>query len=86
LELQAYYLELNRSVVEARDDLSKDKKDKILRKQEAIRLKFLRLADKLRVNSMRNDSLTKRRLEEDNRILTMDNTRNEIDNDDFVLM
>jgi hypothetical protein len=86
LELQAYYLELNRSVVEARDDLSKDKKDKILKKQEAIRLKFLRLADKLRVTSMRNDSLTKRRLEEDNRILTMDNTRNEIDNDDFVLM
>lgn len=86
LELQAYYLELNRSVLEANETMSKEKKDKVLKKQEALRLKFLRLADKLRVDSKRNQELSKKDLDKDNGMLTLDGMRDEIDNSDIVLI
>lgn len=85
LELQAYFLELNRTVVEARSDLSKDKKDKIIKKQEELRLKFVRLADKIRVQSVRLQEMSTRRLDEDNRRISLDNTQKEIDDSDIVL-
>lgn len=85
LTLQAYFLELNRSVVELRSDLSLDKREAILKKQDALRLKFLRLADKIRVDSRRAEELGKKTLDKDNSVLTASNIREQIDNSDIVL-
>lgn len=85
LELQAYFLELNKSVVEAKSEFSATEKEAIIKKQEALRLKFLRLADKIRVESKRNEELSRKALDKDNSVLTASNIREQIDNSDIVL-
>lgn len=72
LELQAYFLEMNRGYLEANKNMDPDKKKAIMEKQEKIRLKFVRLADKLRVKSFRAEELGRKSLNEDNRILSID--------------
>ena len=86
LELQAYYLELNQTILEAKETLPADKKEKILKRQAELRLKFLRLADKIRVESKRDQELSKKVLEKDNRMLTVDGIRDDIDNSDFSVV
>lgn len=85
LALQAYFLEINRNVVAARSDLTQEKRDSILRKQDALRLKFLRLADKIRVESRRNEELSKKTLDKDNSVLSASNIREQINDSDIVL-
>lgn len=86
LELQAYYLELNKASVEANQRRSAEQNKKILEKQEKVRLKFLRLADKLRVKSVRAEDLAKKSLKDDDRKLTMDSMRGQVDNGDFSIL
>lgn len=86
LELQAYYLELNETILENNKTLPADKKAAILKKQAALRLKFLRLADKLRVESARMQEISKKTLENDNGMLTIDGMRGEIDDSDFSVV
>lgn len=86
LELQAYYLELNQSILEAKETLPAEKKEKILKRQAELRLKFLRLAEKIRVESKRNEELSKKVLEKDNRMLTVDGIRGDIDDSDFSVV
>ena len=74
LELQAYFLEMNRSYLEANKTMDPAKKKKIMDKQETVRLRFLRLADKLRVKSVRAEELGRKSLNEDNRVLSLDRT------------
>lgn len=85
LELQAYFLELNRTVVEANSEFSATEREAIIKKQDALRLKFLRLADKIRVESKRDEELSKKALDKDNSVLTASNIREQIDNSDIVL-
>lgn len=86
LQLQAYYLELNQTILEANQTMDAGKKEKVLKRQNELRLKFLRLADKIRVESMRNEELTRRNLEKDNKVMSIDNIRDEISTDDIVLV
>ena len=85
LALQAYFLELNQSVIDARSTLSEPKKQEILRKQEELRIRFLRLADKLRVESRRNEELSMKTLDKDNSVLSSTSIREQIDDSDIVL-
>ena len=81
LELQAYFLELNKKVLEANTAKSKEEKEKILKKQEALQLKFTRLADKLRVQSLRDEQFGSNELDKDNAQLTLGDMRSRSSDD-----
>ena len=82
LELQAYFLEMNKTVVKADRTKNPEQKKVILAKQEKLRLKFLRLAEKLRVKSVRAEQLAKKSLKTDDSTLTIDSTRKQVDSED----
>lgn len=86
LELQAYYLELNKTAVEANSAKTADQKKKILDKQEKIRIKFLRKAEKLRVKSVHAEQLASKAISDDNRSITVNNMRNQVDDEDFSIV
>jgi len=86
LALQAYFLELNKSCVEANSAFDAKKKEKILKKQENIRVLFVRMSDKLKVDTAkanRESSIDKRK---DNASLTLGNTRSQIDNSPYDIL
>jgi hypothetical protein len=87
LELQAYFLELNAARVKSQESVrGKEKTANILKKQEEVRLKFLRLADKLRVKSLKNEELSVKRIEQEDRTISLDSMRNAVDTDDFAIV
>jgi hypothetical protein len=87
LELQAYFLELNKSNVQAREKVvGKEKTESILKKQEALRLKFLRLAEKLRVESVKAEEIGNRTVSEEDRTMTMDSMRDSVNDTDIGLV
>ena len=83
LALQAYFLELNKTCVEANQSFGQAKKDKILQKQEKLRVLFTKLSDKLKIDSVKasRESLTD--MKKDNATLTLGNINSEIDNSGF---
>ena len=81
LELQAYFLELNKARVQAAKGKTPEEKKKILAKQEKVRLTFLRLADKLRVKSVRAEELARKSLNNDNRGISLDSMGSSSDDD-----
>ena len=86
LELQAYYLELNKAAVEANQAKTADQKKKILDKQEKVRLKFLRKAEKLRVKSVHAEQLASKSISDDNRTMSVDSMHDQVDNGDFSIV
>ena len=87
LELQAYYLELNKASVQAQQGkFGVEKTKKILDRQEKVRLKFLRLADKLRVKSLQAQESSMRQQNAEDRTLTLDSARNDVDDDDITIV
>lgn len=87
LELQAYFLELNRTCVEANSSFDSAKKAKILKKQEAVRSLFIKLSDKIKVDvarATRDSSIDKKK---DNSVLSLGDTRAQVDSSpyDFLL-
>lgn len=86
LEMQAYFLELNKATVEANTTRDPKKNKKILENQEKLRLKFLRLAEKLRVKSVRAEELAQKNIENENKGISIDTMREKTDNDDFSIL
>lgn len=86
LELQAYFLEINAAYVKANSGKSSEKTKEILKKQENTRIKFLRLADKLRVKSLKSEEMQKKNLDEDNRTISLDSMRDEVNNDEISIL
>lgn len=86
LALQAYFLELNKSCVEANSAFDQAKKDQILKKQEKLRALFVRLSDKLKVDSARASKESLSDLKKDNATLTLGDTKSEINNSGFDLL
>lgn len=80
LALQAYFLELNKSCVEANRTFDKAQKEKILKKQDAIRVIFLRLADKIKVDNARAERDSTADRKKDNAPLSIGNTKDQVDN------
>lgn len=86
LALQAYFLEINKSCVEANTAFDAAKKEKILKKQENIRVLFTRLSDKLKVDvakATRDSSLDRKK---DNASLTLGDTRRQIDSAPYDIL
>ena len=87
LELQAYFLELNKATVKAQEKTrGTEKTNKILEKQEKVRLRFLRLADKLRVKSLQAQDLSKKKQDTEERAMTLDNAKHDVNNDDISIV
>ena len=80
LELQANFLEMNRTCVESNDAFTEDKKKKILMRQENLRKKLLKLSDILRVKEAKAGKESKREIEKDNALLTVNGLRDDISN------
>lgn len=78
LAQQAYFLELNKAVVEANSDLNQRNKEQILIKQEKVKNLCTRLSDKLRVTHLKSLDSGKAQLQSDNKLLTIDNIRKEV--------
>lgn len=80
LEMQAHFLELNKSCVESNDLLTVDKKAKILAKQQKLAQKLMKLADQIRVKSSKSIMDSKRELNKDNKMLSIDDIKDEVSN------
>ena len=86
LAQQAYFLEMNKTVVEANSDFSQKKKDAILIKQEKIKNLCMRLSEKLRVTHIKSIDNGKATLKADNKLLTIDNIKKEISDSPIQLL
>lgn len=80
LEMQAEFLEMNKTCIEGNDALTIDKKRKILAKQEKLRQKFLKYADKLRVKNAKAIQDSNKEIAQSNKALTIDGLKDEISN------
>lgn len=85
LAQQAYFLEMNKTVVEANSDFNEKKKTAILLKQEKIKNLCLRLSEKLRVTHAKSIDSGKASLQNDNKLLTIDGIQKEISNSPLQL-
>lgn len=86
LSLQAYFLELNKKAVEANATFEPNKKESILRKQESIRNLFIRMSDKLRVGDVKARAISNKELLNDNKLLTINNIKNDINDSELSLL
>lgn len=85
LAQQAYFLEMNKSIIESNSDLNQKKKDSILIKQEKLKNLCLRISDKLRVSHIKSIDAGKNMIKSDNKLLTLDNIKKEINNSPLEL-
>lgn len=86
LEMQAHFLELNKTCVENNEILTEDKKIKILAKQEKLAKRMMKLADEIRVKSAKSIMDSKRELTKDNKRLSIDSIKDEVSNSPLELM
>ena len=86
LQLQADFLEMNRTCVESNSAFTEDKKKKILTRQENLRKKLIKLSDILRVKEAKAGKESKRDIEKDNATLTVNGLRDEISNSPLELI
>lgn len=86
LAQQAYFLEINKAAVEGNNTFDKNKKAKILVKQEKMKNLCLRISEKLRVNHISSMDSGKAALKKDNKLLTLDNIKKEVDNSPITLL
>ena len=86
LELQADFLEMNRSRVEANDALTVDKKKKVLEKQEKLAKKIRKLSEDVRVKSAKSISDSQKDIDKENKNTDKDSIKDEVDNSPFSIM
>ena len=86
LEMQANFLEMNKACLEANEALTTDKKQKILKKQEKLAEKLHKLANEIRVKSAKSIMDSQRELGKDNKMLSINNIRDEISNSPLELL
>ena len=86
LEVQANFLEMNKTCIESNDAFTEDKKKKILVKQENLRKKLLKLSDMLRIKEAKASKESKRDIEKDNALLTVNGLRDDISNSPLELL
>lgn len=82
----AYYLEMNKSVVEANDKFKDKKKQKIIAKQAKLIKILHKISDKLRITSVKADEMSKRSLSNENKTISMNSLRNDVEDDDISFM
>ena len=86
LEIQARFLEMNRTCVEANDAFTEDKRKKILAKQESLRSLLMKLSDVIRVKEVKATKDSKRELDKDNKAFSVNGLRDEISSSPFEVL
>ena len=86
LDIQSKFLELNRACVENNEAFDAAKKQKILKKQENLSKTLKKLSDAIRVKSAKSILDSKRELKNDNKMLSIDNIKDEVSNSPFELL
>ena len=85
LELQSNFLEMNRARVENNDIIMPAKKKEILAKQEKLSKKLKSLSDKLKLKSAVSVKEKDNALNKKNKMLSVDNLKDEVKNSDFEI-
>ena len=86
LAQQAYFLELNKSVVEANSSFNDAKKANILLRQEKVKNLCVRLSEKLRVTHIKAVNDSKAVIQNDNKLLTLNGINKEISDSPLSLL
>lgn len=84
--LQAGFLELHKTCIEANQEFTPEKKKKILEKQEKIRVLLLKGADKIRIQNTQAQRAGAQAIKKENQLMTFDKTKENIDNNAFSLL
>lgn len=84
--LQATFLEMNKARLEADSIMNPTKKAKVIKKQEAARERFMRLADKLRLDSVQANKIAVREIKSGNELININSIRDEINNSPLDLI
>ena len=77
-EQQACFLDMNKTVIESNNAFNVAEKEKILKKQEALRSRLLKLSGKLKVGQAQGIDSSKRSLAKDNKIMKLEVLKNDI--------
>ena len=85
LELQAGFLEMNRVAVENNESLSPAERLKVLQKQEKLAQQLRRISSKLRVEAVTATKKAKQDLESDNKEMSMQRTKADVENSPITL-
>ena len=86
LDMQAAFLELNKTCIEGNDAITEEKKKKIIDKQSKQVQRMRRLADKLRVKSAKSIVDSQKEIGKDNKDITVDSIRKDISDSPFELI
>ena len=86
LAAQAYFLEMNKSALNSNTTLDAKKRKEILAKQENMKNKLISLSDKLRVQYTKACVQSKKDLDKDNKLYTIDGLKNQISESDFSIV
>lgn len=78
--LQATYLEFNKTCLEANQMMDHAKREKIIRKQEAVKRLFEKMAEKLRVEAIAAGKKAKMEMEKENKKFKQSAIREDLDN------
>lgn len=83
LDIQAEFMEMNKSCVEANSALTVQKKKEIVAKQEKLVKRLRKLSDTIRVKSSKSVEVATRETKNENKSLTIDSIKDEVSNSDF---
>lgn len=83
LEIQAQFMEMNKTCVEANSALTVQKKKEIVTKQEKLVKTLRKLSDVIRVKSSKSVEVTTKETKNENKNLTIDSIKDEVSNSDF---
>jgi len=83
LEIQAQFMEMNKTCVEANSALTVQKKKEIVAKQEKLVKTLRKLSDVIRVKSSKSVEVTAKETKNENKNLTIDSIKDEVSNSDF---
>lgn len=86
LEQQAYFLEMNKTVVEANNSFTVKKKQDVIRRQEKLRDRLLKISNKLKVNNAMSDMPAKQSLKKDNGLMRIGDFTKAASDDTLQLM
>lgn len=77
-EQQAYFLDMNKTVIESNNALNVAEKEQILKKQDALRSKLLKISGKLKVGQAQGSDSSKRALRKDDKLMKLNVIKNEV--------
>lgn len=86
LDLQAKFLEMNKTCVESNNMMPASKRSEVIKKQEKLIKAMRQLSDKIRVKSVKSIVDSKNDIKEDNKKLSVDSIRDEVSDTPFEII